>query len=201
MSKTTSPIVNAAMSESATSSELRGCEASLHNEDEISMVRTESCGSLDDDDAIETVPSTCDACPCCNDICNDNSCHACDVKKRRLSFFDCSCLHPREPELRLFTKCQVKRHNHKESAWLVAGDKIYDATQYLDCHPAGEASILRKSGGVVDVTRDFEFHSPSARKLFRSLEIGRIKPCKCDYSTDGERTKGHKWWEFWNRFN
>lgn len=170
-------------------------------QDDMSMVRTESFASLDDDDdvAIEPTKSACDACPCCNDICNDNACKGCQSKKRRLSFIDCSCLHPREPELRWFTRCQVKRHNTKDSAWLVAGDKIYNATPYLDCHPAGEASILRKSGGMVDVTRDFKFHSPSAQKLFRSLEIGRIKPCSCETpKVEGARSS---WWELWNRLN
>jgi Cytochrome b5-like Heme/Steroid binding domain len=229
-----------------------GCDDA--EEDEMSMVRTESFASLDEDEnddeeaaAVDTVTKQstpqheelCDACPYCSDVCDNPSCLLCDVKTRRSSSFDCSCLlrhrhqqqkqlQPREPhdhqyhsagehlppvEKRFYTKCQVRRHNHAGSVWLVAGDKIYNATPYLACHPAGEAAILRKSGGVIDVTRDLEFHSSAGKKLFRSLEIGRLVPCPggdhCTNATSPSLLVQDKpieqqpgvsyWWEFWNR--
>lgn len=248
-------------------------------EDEMSLVRTESFASLDEDDdnddenddGMETAavaritaklqqgqpqeePGTllphsyyCDACPHCHDVCDNPTCPQCDAKRRGRSGciaavpFDACRRVSREPpheedsrgprsasreyrccsipiyssstpiEKRFYTQCQVRRHNHKESAWLVAGDKIYNATVYLACHPAGESAILRKSGGVVDVTRDLEFHSKKGKQLFRTLEIGRLVPCPgggSDGSIGGRDKKSSSaaapaqegtWWEFWNR--
>lgn len=118
----------------------------------------------------------CDACPRCDDRClNHSTCPSCKNKKVTSG--------------NRYTVCQVRRHNHFESAWLVAGSKIYDATSYIRCHPAGEESILRKSGGAVDVTRDIEFHSSRTQRMMRSLEVGRLIPC------GGE--EDHQWWKFW----
>jgi cytochrome b involved in lipid metabolism len=247
-------------------------------DDEMSLVRTESFASLDEDDDEDenddglqaaiarinaaklqqgqqqqqeeqgTLLAYCDACPHCNDVCQSPTCPQCDAKRRRRGTtpFD-ACRRSREPpqedfrgpssasreyrccpiptyssstpiEKRFYTQCQVRRHNHAESAWLVAGDKIYNATPYLSCHPAGESAILRKSGGVVDVTRDVEFHSNKGKKLFRSLEIGRLVPCPGgggNGSPGGRNKKSSSsaattnnikpavqegtWWEFWNR--
>jgi cytochrome b involved in lipid metabolism len=91
---------------------------------------------------------------------------------------------------RHYTMSQISRHNSINSAWLVAGDKIYDATSYLQIHPGGEASILRKSGGVCDCTEDFQFHSKKGRKLWQKHFVGKVKACP-DYLA------GRQWWQFW----
>jgi cytochrome b involved in lipid metabolism len=77
---------------------------------------------------------------------------------------------------RLYTRCEVARHNSGISCWLIAHDKVYDVTDFLDLHPAGAKAILKKAG--TDATRDFDFHSDRATSLFwRKYEIGRVKPC------------------------
>ena len=76
-----------------------------------------------------------------------------------------------------YTMCQVRRHDTKESAWLVAGGRIYDATQYVHRHPGGERSILKYAGGVKDCTEDMNFHSKNAIRLWKRFEIGILVKC------------------------
>lgn len=92
--------------------------------------------------------------------------------------------------VRFFSMEEVKRHNTAESAWLVAGDKIYDATEYIRIHPGGERSILRKSGGVCDCTEDFLFHSKSGQKLWQKYYVGKLKLAPGS-------TADRLWWQFW----
>ena len=76
------------------------------------------------------------------------------------------------------TKCQLQRHNNTESGvWLLCGNSVYDATNYIEYHPGGMKSIIRKSGGVVDCTRDMSFHSSGAVKLWKEMKIGYLAPC------------------------
>lgn len=89
-----------------------------------------------------------------------------------------------------YTRCQIRRHNTVHSAWLVAGDKIYDATEYLSQHPGGEYSILKKAGGACDCTEDFQFHSKSGRKVWEKYFVGRVKPCPGS-------PEARQWWMFW----
>ena len=90
-----------------------------------------------------------------------------------------------------FTRCQIRRHNTMNSAWLVAGDKIYDATKYLNQHPGGEASILKKAGGACDCTEDLKFHSKRGRKEWDKYFVGKVKPCP------GSPDETRNWWMFW----
>lgn len=80
-------------------------------------------------------------------------------------------------QLQPITKCQLSQHNTLQSAWLLCGTTIYDATFYIQHHPGGVNSILRKSGGVVDCTRDLKFHTVKAVRMWKELEIGYLVPC------------------------
>lgn len=85
------------------------------------------------------------------------------------------------------TKCQLKQHNNAQSGiWLLCGTTVYDATNYIEHHPGGVKSILRKSGGVVDCTKDMGFHSPSAVKLWKKMQIGYLVPCCTSDDTRGD---------------
>eukprot|EP00980_Cylindrotheca_fusiformis_P001995 scaffold443_cov125-Cylindrotheca_fusiformis.AAC.44 len=92
--------------------------------------------------------------------------------------------------VRYFTMCQVRRHNNINSAWLLVGDKIYDATEYLHIHPGGKTSILRKAGGAYDCSEDFRFHSKSGRRLWQKFFIGKLRPC-------AGSPEDRQWWQFW----
>lgn len=92
---------------------------------------------------------------------------------------------------RCYTLCEVRRHSTGESAWLVAGDDIYDATEYLNSnqHPGGKVSILKKAGGVADCAEDLHFHSRNGRKMWQKYHVGKLVPCKGLHE--------RQWWQFW----
>jgi cytochrome b involved in lipid metabolism len=52
---------------------------------------------------------------------------------------------------------------------LKLGDKWIDATEFIDQHPGGAQSILNKRNQ--DITRDYNFHSKSAKKMMDTMII------------------------------
>ena len=58
-----------------------------------------------------------------------------------------------------FTAAEVGRHCTPDDVWVVAHGRVYDASRYLTRHPGGTKSIMKRAGGAVDATEDFEFHS------------------------------------------
>merc|ERR1712151_244684 len=125
--------------------------------------------------------SKCDACIHCND---SYDCIECDYTCRHNS------LDFRPDGCQYYTMCQIRRHNNIDSAWLVVGDKIYDATEYIHQHPGGEASILKKAGGACDCAEDFKFHSKRGRKVWDKYFVGKVKPCPAS-------PNDRQWWMFW----
>jgi cytochrome b involved in lipid metabolism len=165
--------------------------------DQVSLAETASIGSstvgevdvIRHDSSVD-YKTTCDACPCCRDVCDNPECLSCDEKTRYLPCPPC-----KGREQGYYTMCQVRRHNNKDSAWLVAGDTIYDATSYMqqDSHPGGAASILRKAGGVQDCLQDLQFHSKAGVRTWKKYEIGKLRPCE---GRDDRCLEKH-WWMFW----
>lgn len=138
----------------------------------------------------------CNACPCCKDTCdNANSCISCQKKQNRttmmprihhsapnlISIFSSIICSGESPENNTshntYTMCQLKRHNHADSAWILVGDTIYDATPYIRSHPGGTETILRKSGGAADCTEDLRFHSGRAQREWRKFKVGTLVAC------------------------
>ena len=78
-----------------------------------------------------------------------------------------------------YTMCQLRRHNHAGSAWILVGRTIYDVTPYIRSHPGGADTILRKSGGATDCTEDLQFHSKRAQKEWRKFKVGMLRDCSC----------------------
>ena len=78
-----------------------------------------------------------------------------------------------------YTMCQLQRHNHAGSAWILVGKTIYDVTPYIRSHPGGMETILRKSGGAADCTEDLHFHSKRAQKEWRKFKVGLMRDCPC----------------------
>jgi cytochrome b involved in lipid metabolism len=118
----------------------------------------------------------CDSCQYCNDVCDVPSCNGCHLAKCK------SFVSHRSPDncdavQRLYTPCQIRRHNHIDSAWIVAGLTVYDVTSYIRVHPGGSGCILKKAGGQHDCTRDLQFHSNRGKQLFHKCAIGRVIPC------------------------
>ena len=133
--------------------------------------------------------SFCDACPYCVDTCSNEHCQACIQKieilkqdgkrKEKIAWSPFSFLidgNLQEGEKYIST-CELKRHNNEQSAWLLCGNEVFDATEFIRDHPGGKRSILRKAGGKADCTRDMEFHSKQARKLMKQNRVGILVPC------------------------
>eukprot|EP00816_Leptocylindrus_hargravesii_P011551 CAMPEP_0196808404 /NCGR_PEP_ID=MMETSP1362-20130617/8389_1 /TAXON_ID=163516 /ORGANISM="Leptocylindrus danicus, Strain CCMP1856" /LENGTH=303 /DNA_ID=CAMNT_0042182733 /DNA_START=367 /DNA_END=1278 /DNA_ORIENTATION=+ len=180
-----------------TSAEGEECDCLILDDDDDDVNNEEECRTADDDDE-------CDACPFCNDTCNNQSCRTCSGKRiaadakneaqqhhaaqqqQQLngssaappcSFYYGNRRCNNKDYYRRYTICQVRRHNSKKSAWLVADGCIYDATAYIKWHPGGERSILRYSGGVKDCKEDLDFHSKNAQRLWKKFQIGVLSQC------------------------
>jgi cytochrome b involved in lipid metabolism len=91
--------------------------------------------------------------------------------------------------------CQIRSHNTVQSCWLVAGENVYDATEYLAMHPGGERSILKKSGGVCDCTEDIHFHSKKGKLVWNKYRIGKVR--KCPGPRGASNGDDRQWWMFW----
>ena len=104
------------------------------------------------------------------------------------------------PNDTFYTLCQVKEHNTMDSAWILVGTDIYDVTSYLQEHPGGANSLLRRAGGVKDCTEDFHFHSKRGRKMWDKFKIGRLGECGAsETTTTRRRTPKSPWWMYWNQ--
>ena len=134
-----------------------------------------------------TVPSdTCDACPACDDACYDPNCQPCCRAHAAAAKAGGAANRPG------YTMCQVRRRCTEAECWLVAQKKIYDVTAYVRSgkHPGANRAILRKAG--TDVSEDLTMHSKAARKLWKTMAIGKLT--KCDGSDAQTHGKGNKPW-------
>ena len=157
------------------------------------LIRT-SCGTCDQNCQPH---EDCDACPHCNDTCSNPTCLPCQEKIKRSINVEC-----REPETswlfgafasvcpgknndsqstKSYSMCQLRRHNTVDSAWILVGNEIFDATPYIRSHPGGTAIILKKAGGAVDCTLDMTFHSKKAQREWRRYKVGNL--CRCPRSS------------------
>ena len=96
-------------------------------------------------------------------------------------------------QLHYYTRFEISCHNTEISAWIVAGENIYDVTDYVEHHPGGKSSLMKKIGGTVDCTKDLLFHSKSGRNHWKQYLIGKItkSPLKNGHVVEKE------WWKFW----
>jgi hypothetical protein len=135
----------------------------------------------------------CLACPYCSDTCDVESCVYCKKKRNalHLDYSDpgrgwladalsiLSNSYSSQDHVRTYTMCQLRRHNKPTSAWILVGNTIYDATPYIQSHPGGTETILRKAGGAADCTDDLRFHSKRAQKEWRKFKVGMLVQCQC----------------------
>jgi hypothetical protein len=157
--------------------------AALNEPEEMVQTSYDTCDSANDDE--------CDACPCCNDTCRIPTCLPCQEKTKRPRYMEChepepsgwlmgalASVCPRnEPQMKSYSMCQLRRHNTLESAWILVGNEIYDATPYIRSHPGGTAIILKKAGGATDCSEDMNFHSKRAQKEWKRHKVGNL--CLC----------------------
>jgi cytochrome b involved in lipid metabolism len=70
---------------------------------------------------------------------------------------------------------EINKHNTLEDCWIIAKNKVYNATPFISIHPGGIKSILRRAGGVKDCSIDFDFHSTNGRKVWQKYQIGIVE--------------------------
>jgi nitrate reductase (NAD(P)H) len=75
---------------------------------------------------------------------------------------------------------EIRLHNTKDSCWLIAHNKVYDATGFLKKHPEHSQRILKNAGK--DVTEDYDFHTSSHKKIWKQYHIGYVE--KSNYQTN-----------------
>lgn len=189
--------------ETASSSDMMGDDHSSDEEGGISGLKRSAAKRQ------SSLSPLCDACPHCRDCCDNDDCDRCERKRlleddaRSSSSVAVRACPPcpgnadKKPHrvYRYYTRCQVRRHNHEGSCWLIAGDAIYDATPVMKTHPGGPKSLLKRGGGVEDCTVDLQFHSRSGRKVWDKYRIGTLKEC-CGAAGGGEKSN-KPWWALW----
>ncbi|ORY96695.1 acyl-CoA dehydrogenase/oxidase [Syncephalastrum racemosum] len=57
------------------------------------------------------------------------------------------------PELKTFTREEVKRHSSEKDCWIIIDSEVFDVTKFADMHPGGAQVLLDYAGQ--DVTDDF----------------------------------------------
>ena len=68
---------------------------------------------------------------------------------------------------------EVCKHNNKYDCWLIAHNKVYNVTDFIEKHPIGSEPLIRKAGE--DCTEDYDFHTKSSKKEWDKYYIGYIK--------------------------
>jgi cytochrome b involved in lipid metabolism len=88
-----------------------------------------------------------------------------------------------------FTEAEVQSHNSSKSCYVIIDKRIYDVTDFLEGHPAGEDLILEYGGkDVKDIMSDkiSHEHSDSAYDILEEYHIGFLS----DGSKNEEQTNG-----------
>lgn len=76
---------------------------------------------------------------------------------------------------KVYTYAEVAKHNKPEDCWLIIGDGVYDASDYLNEHPGGPIVLSTRAGKIVTVAFDQASHSKHAREeLLPQKRIGTI---------------------------
>lgn len=135
----------------------------------LSRAESETVRPLSPPEDPVTLPDECDACPCCADRCSIRGCVTCCRRSNKEK--------PEEGPGK-YTWCTIRRHNSEHSLWLVAHGNVYDATEFLEQHPAGRKPLLMRAKAAADCSIDFDFHSPNTRRIiWQKYKIGVVVPC------------------------
>jgi 4-hydroxysphinganine ceramide fatty acyl 2-hydroxylase len=74
-----------------------------------------------------------------------------------------------------YTANQIKKHNTKDSCWVIVNDKVYDITSFLADHPGGDEILLEFAGTDVTLVLgdiNYHTHSDAAYDLLTEYYIG-----------------------------
>ncbi|RYP15671.1 hypothetical protein DL765_005565 [Monosporascus sp. GIB2] len=73
-----------------------------------------------------------------------------------------------------FTRAEVAKNNTEDSLWFIIDSKVYDATEFIDAHPGGEA-VLRQVAGQDATAAFYNLHRHEVLTKYEDLCIGTIE--------------------------
>ena len=76
---------------------------------------------------------------------------------------------------RALSRAEIREHNAAGGAWLVAGDRVYDAGPFLELHPAHTERVRLRVMNETDVERDLLFHNKKQQRLWAKYLIAHIE--------------------------
>ncbi|DAZ96941.1 TPA: hypothetical protein N0F65_012044 [Lagenidium giganteum] len=141
----------------------------------------------------------CDACICCNDVCEDKDCVFCADKEFQLlrTFSDSMGRTSVSTEVlarrhgvrrdssvasfqveRKYSSCEVKRHRSKRSCWVIVHGVVYDVTDLLPAHPGGADAILQLAKQGKDCGAYLQRHPAPARRVLEGYRLGEYYTCE-----------------------
>ncbi|GLE04555.1 hypothetical protein PINS_up013510 [Pythium insidiosum] len=140
----------------------------------------------------------CDACICCNDVCENDGCFFCAEKEYqlRLAFASSSSVLRRERSSatskpsapgaassvassyfnvdRKYSSCELRRHQHQRSCWVLVDGLVYDVTDLLGVHSGGMQALLDAARSGKDCGDLMRQHPPEAETHARCVPTRRV---------------------------
>ncbi|KAL2269169.1 hypothetical protein VTJ83DRAFT_4015 [Remersonia thermophila] len=81
---------------------------------------------------------------------------------------------PVQVPAKTFTRAEVAKHNTEDSVWFIIDTVVYDASEFLDAHPGGEA-VLRQVAGTDATVAFYNLHRHEVLEKYADLAIGSIE--------------------------
>ncbi|KAE9375726.1 acyl-CoA dehydrogenase NM domain-like protein [Stipitochalara longipes BDJ] len=72
-----------------------------------------------------------------------------------------------------FTRAEVAKNNTEDSLWFIIDSKVYDATDFKDAHPGGEA-VLKQVAGADATEAFYNLHRQEILQKYSNLCIGQL---------------------------
>eukprot|EP01039_Chlorochromonas_danica_P009799 gene9799-10837_t len=84
-------------------------------------------------------------------------------------------------DLKEYSLEEIAKHDKKEDCWIILGNeenggpKVYNITNYLDEHPAGDQIVLEYAGKDAEEAFSNACHSQNAKAIAKTFLIGTVK--------------------------
>ncbi|KAJ0402044.1 hypothetical protein ATCC90586_010192 [Pythium insidiosum] len=133
----------------------------------------------------------CDACICCNDVCEHDGCFFCAEKEYqlRMAFASSSSVLRERAKTssvassyfnvdRKYSSCELRRHQHQRSCWVLVDGLVYDVTDLLGVHSGGMQALLDAARAGQDCGDIMRQHPPEARRMLAEYRLGEFYACE-----------------------
>ena len=72
----------------------------------------------------------------------------------------------------ILSREEVALHNRIDDCWVIAHNKVYNLTEFINRHPGGKFVIKSKAGQ--DVSKHFDMHTKESHRIWENHVIGKI---------------------------